>query len=83
MLTKLKSWLGLAPHRTMNEDDAVNRIWRIHAVLDAVYGKGFAKENPAIVAQFMLASEVAALREIIGSGSGAITVGLEHAAPSA
>jgi len=62
-----------------------NDIWRVHAAIDAVYGPGFAKDNPALVAQFMqalatqtIAIELAALREIIGSGSGGITVGLER-----
>lgn len=67
-----------------------NKIWQVHAALDAVYGKGFAKENPDTVARFMLAlsthelvTEVAAVREIIASGSGAITIGIENSVPSA
>jgi len=72
------------------DSSVANKIWQLHAALDAVYGKGFAKDHPDTVARFMqalstqeLASEAAALREIIGSGSGAITIGLEHAAPTA
>jgi hypothetical protein len=67
-----------------------NKIWQVHAALDAVYGRGFSREHADTVAQFMqalstqeVAAEIAALREIIASGSGAITIGLEHAAPSA
>lgn len=72
---------------TKEEQDVsvANEIWRVHAALDAVYGKGWSKENPDTVARFMqalstkeLATEVAAVREIIGSGTGAITVGLER-----
>lgn len=99
---QIKAWLGLLsiprPSNTMSADanksglnelasEQANLMWRTHAALDAVYGKGFAKGNPAIVAQFMqalsthqLATELAALREIIGSGSGAITVGIERQA---
>ena len=69
-----------------DNNEAVNLIWRVHAALDTVYGKGWSKENPQTVAAFLhalatkeLATEIAALREIIGSGSGAITVGLEKA----
>lgn len=69
----------------MESNDLVNTIWRIHAALDTVYGKGFAKDNPQVVAQFMqassaqaLATELAALREIIASGTGGITVGIEN-----
>lgn len=64
---------------------AANTIWRAHAALDSVYGKGWSKDHPEIVARFMqalstqkLASEAAALREILGSGSGAITIGIER-----
>ena len=60
-------------------------IWRAHAAIDRVYGTGYAKENPSVVAQFMLvfatqkqADELAALREIISAGSGGITVGIER-----
>lgn len=66
------------------DNETANLIWRVHAALDAVYGKGWSKENPHTVAKFLqalatkeLASEVAALREIIATGSGAITVGIE------
>jgi len=66
-------------------DILANNIWRIHAALDSVYGKGYSKENPDIVAQFMtafatqtLSTELAALREIFASGSGGLTVGLEN-----
>jgi|MudIll2142460700_1097286.scaffolds.fasta_scaffold23436_5 hypothetical protein len=59
-----------------------NKIWQVHAAIDAVYGKGFAKDNPDTVARFMLANEVAALRDVIASGSGAITVGIESSVPS-
>lgn len=66
-------------------------IWRVHAALDRVYGGGFSKERPEIVAQFMqafamqtnaeathnLAAELATLREILASGEGGLTVGLE------
>lgn len=67
-----------------------NKIWQVHAALDAVYGKGFAKDNPDTVARFIqalstqeLAAEVAGLREVIASGSGAITIGIENSVPSA
>jgi len=90
-----RRWLGIVPQSvsapTMNADklpvptaSVVNDIWRVHAAMDSVYGSGFAKDNPDIVAQFMqalatqtLATELTALREIIGSGSGGFTIGLE------
>jgi len=92
LIQYVKRWLGVesrpAPTQSMSVDkpnNTANDIWRVHAAIDAVYGTGFAKDNPAIVAQFMqalstqtLASELAALREIIGSGSGGITVGIER-----
>lgn len=63
---------------------ACDEIISVQAALDEVYGEGYAKNNPIMVAQFMqalatqqLADEMAAFREIIGSGTGAITVGLE------
>jgi hypothetical protein len=93
---KLKEWLGVLsrprPLQTMSREvktdppasEQADAIMRVHAALDAVYGKGWSKANPDAVAQFMqaislqlLAGELAALREIIGSGTGAITVGLE------
>jgi hypothetical protein len=99
--TQLRDWLGVnsRPQPTMSvqtqaeqekqadpQDAILNRIWLIHAKLDAVYGKGFSHSNPVIVAQFMqatatqaTAAELAALREIIASGSGGITVGIEKA----
>ena len=93
LLQRLKAWLGVTPDtgprdfmsaEQTTDNEAANAIWRVHAALDAVYGKNWSKSNPAIVAQFMqalstkeLASEVSALREIIGSGTGAITVGIE------
>lgn len=71
------------------DNTTANEIWRLHAALDAVYGKGWSKENPEAVARFMqalatkeLATEVAAVREIIASGSGAITIGIESSVPS-
>lgn len=64
--------------------EIVAALWRVHTALDSVYGKGYASKNPDTVVQFMqslatqkLAKEAADLREIIGSGSGAITVGIE------
>ena len=67
-----------------NVSEKADAIWRVHAALDRVYGPSFSKDNPAIVAQFMLAfatqnqaDEVAALREVIASGSGGLTVGIE------
>ena len=63
---------------TEKPNEMANAIWRVHAALDAVYGAGFAKDNPAIVAQFMLAVELAALREVIAGGTGGITVGIER-----
>lgn len=66
------------------DNETANLIWRVHAALDAVYGKGWSKENPHQVSKFLqalavkeLAAEVGALREIIASGSGAITVGID------
>ncbi len=65
--------------------EQANAIWRLHAALDAVYGKGWSKANPEAVAFFMqalslqqLASEIADLRGIIASGSGGITVGIDR-----
>lgn len=100
---QLKAWLGLPTPRPskpmatehqankseLNElaSEQANAIWRLHAALDAVYGKGWSKDNPHTVARFMqalstqqLATELASLREIIGSGTGAITVGIERQA---
>lgn len=76
--------------------DLANQIWRLHATLDAVYGTGFCKRNPHIVAQFMqafalqtqaeatrdLALEVATIREILASGEGGFTVGIETPIPT-
>jgi len=91
----VKKWLGVLSRaaveipmsketQTEETTEAANTIWRAHAALDAVYGKGWSKDNPETVARFMqalstqqLASEAAALREIFGSGSGAITIGIE------
>lgn len=91
LIQHVKRWLSkLSPSAStqfMNADlpsNTANDIWRVHSAIDTVYGTGFAKDNPTIVAQFMMAlstqtiaTELAALREIIGSGSGGITVGLE------
>lgn len=62
-----------------------DRIWLIHAAIDSVYGIGFAKDNPDIVAQFMraaatqaLATELGNIRQIIETGAGGITVGIER-----
>ena len=66
-------------------------IWQAHKSIDGVYGAGFAKENPLVVARFMMAfalrdlaeaqkqmaDEVGSLRQLLTEGSGAITVGLE------
>ena len=66
-------------------------IWQAHKAIDGVYGAGFAKENPLLVARFMtafalqdlveaqkqLADELGSLRQLLTEGSGAITVGLE------
>jgi len=88
----IKKWLGVTSAREFMADktqqqpdnETANLIWRVHAALDAVYGKGWSKENPHTVAKFLqalstkeLASEVAAFREIIASGSGGLTVGIE------
>ena len=76
----------MRPEKIMNAEtdgQLANKIWQVHAAIDAVYGKGFAKDNPDTVARFMLANEVAALRDVLSSGSGAITVGIEQAAPMA
>lgn len=106
---QLKKWLGLAKsptlmnaqeHKQQKATDAhvlmVNEILLVQAALDEVYGKGYAKNNPIMVAQFMqalatqhladafnrhgskLVIELEAFREIIGSGTGGITVGLEQ-----
>jgi hypothetical protein len=80
MATETENKTGLNDQAT----ESANLIWRVHAALDAVYGKGWSKENPHTVARFLqalstkeLATEVGALREIIASGTGAITVGIE------
>jgi hypothetical protein len=66
-------------------------IWQAHKSIDGVYGPGFAKENPLVVARFMMAfalrdlaeaqrqmaDEAAGLRQLLTEGSGAITVGLD------
>jgi len=90
----LKKWLGIlsraytipVPEEGKDEsNEFANQTWRAHAALDRVYGMGWAKDNPEIVARFMqaqatqqLATEATALREILGSGSGAITIGIER-----
>jgi len=68
----------------INVSEKADAVWRVHAALDRVYGTGFSKDNPAIVAQFMLAfathkqaDEIAALREVLASGSGGLTIGIE------
>lgn len=77
--------------RELDQSDAANQIWRVHTTLDAVYGPGFSRKNAHIVAQFMQAfaqqtqaealrdqaAEIATLREILSSGEGGITVGIE------
>jgi hypothetical protein len=74
----------MSAEKITTDNEAANVIWRVHAALDIVYGKDWSRSNPDLVAQFMqafstkeLASEVAALREIIASGSGGFTVGIE------
>jgi len=68
----------------INVAENADAIWRAHAALDRVYRAGFSKDNPAIVAQFMqaqatqtVATELAALREVLASGSGGLTIGIE------
>jgi hypothetical protein len=71
------------PQSPVNE--TANELWKLHRTLDAVYGTGFCKDNPHIVARFMqalalkqLAQDVGGLRELLAQGSGAITVGIER-----
>lgn len=74
----------------------MERILAAHRMLDRIYGAGFSKDNPLVVARFMtalalvdladgvnthasqLAAEIAGMREILSSGTGAITVGLDR-----
>jgi hypothetical protein len=53
--------------------------------VDSSFGQGYSALNPGVVAQVMqaratqaIANELAELREIISSGSGGITVGIER-----
>lgn len=71
--------------RQTNVDAMVNDIWLIHAAVDRLYGTGFAKDNPSVVANYMKAfalkqqaDELAKLRALFASGSGGITVGIEN-----
>lgn len=71
--------------------EAVTKIIEAHQTIDAVYGHGFSRRNAHIVAQFMQAfaqqtqaealrdqaAEIATLREILSSGEGGLTVGIE------
>lgn len=75
-------------HSTTKEPlpGVVAEIFNFHATLNAVYGDGFSRDNPAIVAAFMQAAATQAtanalegLRETLASGTGAITVGVEKA----
>ena len=66
----------------------VNTLRHFHLALDNVYGEGFSEANPNVVARFMLAAsmqalaeEVRGIRETLNDGTGAITVGVENAAP--
>lgn len=91
---RLKAWLGVTPDTskrhfqvTMNATSLsyIELISNLTMALDGVYGVGWSKRNPQVVADYLqalsikeLASEVGALRDIIGSGSGAFTVGIER-----
>jgi hypothetical protein len=61
-------------------------LQHVHLVLDSLHGEGWSRKHPALVAQYLsafaqtnLASELAKIRDILGAGTGAITVNLEHA----
>lgn len=67
------------------QSETVALILRVHDALDEVYGTGFAKDNPDTVGGYLLAfsvkelaGELSAVRELIATGAGAITVGVEH-----
>ena len=95
MMNHVKRWMGVTPRppQAVSEQpsDMANQIWRVHQAVDAVYGPGFARRNPHIVAQFMQAfaaqahadavrdqaAEIATLREIFASGEGGLTIGVE------
>ncbi len=62
-----------------------NPVLNAHAMLDEAYGSGWSADHPEAVALYMqaiamdkLATEVAEIREVFSSGSGAITVGIER-----
>lgn len=96
MINRVKNWFGLgsrpnpAPPLEPQTEKAM-QIWQTCQAVDNVYGVGFARRNPRIVAQFMQAlaaqtqaeaardqaAEIATLREILASGAGGLTIGLE------
>lgn len=75
MINKLRSILRGAPAQPVSDMSAdseltdgeltdeqvalATEIWDMHAVLDNIYGDGFSKANPGIVAQHLLAASLA------------------------
>lgn len=52
-------------------------IWQAHRSIDGVYGAGFAKENPLLVARFMTAFALRDLAEAVNRHGSKATVELE------
>jgi hypothetical protein len=103
LLSRFRSLLGVQPHvhiepirswpkgehtmTTTMSNPTVEQIKEVHAAVANIYGEGFARKNPAVVAQFMqalatdkLATEVGAVRAMLEAGTGGINVALEHSA---
>ena len=59
MMNRVRQWIGVAQPSptpvTEQTSGMAQEILQVYQAVDAVYGRGFAKRNPHIVAQFMQA----------------------------